>query len=292
MDEAGMFFSPSLRVLHMRNLTLGTIIVVGGLLAAIPFRRDAVHPESSDPNALATGPTSAPFAIATSAPLNPPWDTEPSLAGQPESASDRSQSNGWPNQYLPDPPSQGFAAPARSEAFAATGPDAIPSHQPARPRRDGRLPLTYNDLAVPLSNPHFPDQRFNALSGSPSNPLPRQSMPPIGKAEARVHGASPPSEAQVAAQSPATASANLASSPAVREESTPAQLASSAPESRMRPDTRQQVLRPPTMDLRSSPSPQEPSRTRSFRIPEVEMPAMPPAPSVMERQRHWIRQPD
>ena len=287
-----MFFSPSLRVLHMRNLTLGTIIVVGGLLAAIPFRRDAVHPESSDPNALATGPTSAPFAIATSAPLNPPWDTEPSLAGQPESASGRSQSNGWPNQYLPDPPSQGFAAPARSEAFAATGPDAIPSHQPARPRRDGRLPLTYNDLAVPLSNPHFPDQRFNALSGSPSNPLPRQSMPPIGKAEARVHGASPPSEAQVAAQSPATASANLASSPAVREESTPAQLASSAPESRMRPDTRQQVLRPPTMDLRSSPSPQEPSRTRSFRIPEVEMPAMPPAPSVMERQRHWIRQPD
>jgi hypothetical protein len=287
-----MFFSPSLRVLHMRNLTLGTIIVVGGLLAAIPFRRDAVHPESSDPNALATGPTSAPFAIATSAPLNPPWDTEPSLAGQPESVSGRSQSNGWPNQYLPDPPSQGFAAPARSEAFAATGPDAIPSHQPARPRRDGRLPLTYNDLAVPLSNPHFPDQRFNALSGSPSNPLPRQSMPPIGKAEARVHGASPPSKAQVAAQSPATASANLASSPVVREESTPAQLASSAPESRTRTDTRQQVLRPPTMDLRSSPSPQEPSRTRSFRIPEVEMPAMPPAPSVMERQRHWIRQPD
>lgn len=282
----------------MRNLTLGTIIVVVGLLAAIPFRRDAVHPESSDPNVLATGPTLAPFAIATSDPLSPPWDSEPSVV----STSNRSQSTDWPDHRAPDPPSQGFAAPSRSESFASTGPNAIPSHQPVRPRRGKQLPLTYNDLAVPLSNPHFMDQRFNAIAGSPSNPVPRQSMPPIGKAEARVHEPSRTGQEQATPQFAMTNPGNVAVSPGVREESTPAQLASSNPEprkelprreaSRTRVDSRQQVLRPPSIDLQSRPSTSESTRTRSFRIPEVEMPAMPPAPSVMERQRHWIRQPE
>ncbi|WDQ15733.1 hypothetical protein [Rhodopirellula sp. P2] len=297
----------------MRNLTLGTIIVVGGLLAAIPFRRDAVHPESSDPNALATGPTSAPFAIATSDPLTPPWDSGTTGAGQAASFSAQTHSTGWPNHRAPDPPSQGYAAPSRADDFVSTGPGAIPTEQAARSRRDSRLPLTYDDLAVPLSSPHFPDERYNALAGSPSNPLPRQrSMPPIGKAEARVQGSvssgsvssgsvssgsvssGPLSSGggQIAARPTTSASANLASNPDLREESTPAQLASSVPGSQLRPDARQQVLRPPTVDLQRQPPPQESTRSRSFRIPEVEMPAMPAAPSVMERQRHWIRQPE
>ncbi|MEP1646465.1 hypothetical protein [Rhodopirellula bahusiensis] len=276
----------------MRNLTLGTIIVVGGLLAAIPFRRDAVHPESSDPNALATGPTTAPFAIATSDPLSPPWDTESYVAGQVASCSSPSQATGWPNHRGPDPPSQGYAAPSQSAAFAATGPNAIPPQQPARPRRDGRLPLTYNDLAVPLSNPHFPDRRFNALSSSPSNPLARQSVPPVGMAEARVQGTSSANQSHVAADQRVATTSTSASAPAAREESTPAQLASSGPASQAIPDAQRQVLRPPTLDLHSQNASQQPTRSRSFKIPEVEMPAMPPAPSVMERQRHWIRQPE
>ncbi|WP_047814190.1 hypothetical protein [Rhodopirellula islandica] len=281
----------------MRNLTLGTIIVVGGLLAAIPFRRDAVHPESSDPNALATGPTSAPFAIATSDPLTPPWDSGTSGAGQAATFSAQAQTTGWPNHRAPDPPRQGHAAPSRADDFASTGPGVIPTEQAARSRRDSRLPLTYDDLAVPLSSPHFPDQRYNALAGSPSNPL-----PPIGKAEVRVQGsvssgsvASGPvslGSGQVAARPPTSAPANLASNPDVREESTPAQLASSVPGSQVRPDARQQVLRPPTVDLQRQLPSQGSTRSRSFQIPEVAMPAMPAAPSVMERQRHWIRQPD
>jgi hypothetical protein len=284
----------------MRNLTLGTIIVVGGLLAAIPFRRDAVHPEASDPDALATGPTSAPFAIATADPLTPPWGAESSVGGpsagqsvggQSVSFGSQSPAVTWPDHRVADPPSRGQAAPSPSDAFASTGPDAIPSQQPARPRRNGRLPLTYNDLAVPLSNPHFPDQRFNALSGSPSNPMSQQPVPPVGMAEARVQGTSWANQSSGASRSAST-SANLASNPGVGEESTPAKLASSVPGPQVRPDARQQVLRPPTLDLHNQPASQEPARSRSFQIPEVEMPKMPPAPSVMERQRHWIRQPD
>ncbi|MFG0267739.1 MAG: hypothetical protein ACF8AM_21700 [Rhodopirellula sp. JB055] len=285
----------------MRNLTLGTIIVVGGLLAAIPFRRDAVHPEASDPDALATGPTSAPFAIATADPLTPPWGTEPSVVGQTASVASQSSAVSWPDHRVSDLPSQGHAAPSPSDAFASTGPDAIPSQQPARPRRNMRVPLTYSDLAVPLSNPHFPDQRFNALSGSPSNPVSQGSVPPVGMAEARVQGVrvqgahlqgtSPANQSNGSSRS-GPESANLASNSGVREESTPAQLASSVPGSQVRPDARQQVLRPPTLDLNSQPASQEPARTRAFQIPEVEMPAMPPAPSVLERQRHWIRQPE
>ncbi|MCC9655623.1 hypothetical protein [Rhodopirellula halodulae] len=284
----------------MRNLTLGTIIVVGGLLAAIPFRRDAVHPEASDPNALATGPTSASFGFATADQTDLPWQQAASQSPHAPTTA-QTASGGWPEHMQPDPMAEGTAAPSRSQAFAQPSASTIPSHQAARPRRDTRLPLTYDDLAVPLSNPHFPDQRFNALAGSTSNPMQPSASPQIGMAEARVNG---PGTSPANRPAPGTSQlgmterelsanefARRVENQIAREDVTPAKLTSSThsgPSTSSQP--RQQVLRPPTVDLHRQA--EQATAPRSFRFPEVAMPEMPPAPSVMERQRHWIRQPD
>ena len=69
MDEAGNLLSLSfplgdqvkpptqLRVLPLRNLTIGVLILVGGTLAALPFRRYVPIPDPSSVPKEATGPT-------------------------------------------------------------------------------------------------------------------------------------------------------------------------------------------------------------------------------------------
>lgn len=235
----------------MRNLTLGTIIVAGGLLAAIPFRRDAATSDTTPQNTLATGPTSMPFATPTTDPLIPPWQNQ-TRPGPPALASATQQLAAHTGTNQQVPMHRGAGPPTGFNEFADAPTKSIPTQRAPRMRRDTQLPLTYDDLAVPLSNPHFPDRRYNALAEQPREPVRTQSHDPT-----RTVRNQPPTR---------------------EDETTRARLASSTPTLPQRQDNA--PLRP------------DPDSHRSFRIPDVSMPAAPPPPSVMERQRHWIKQPD
>jgi len=109
----------------LRNLTLGTLIVVGGTLAALPFRRSQpIEPQ------IPAVPTIAPAF--------------PTLQGM--LVDDREPKPEWIDRIIPE---------------VRTPPAAW--HQP----RELSAPLTYEDLAVPISKPLLIEQRFNATAPVP-----------------------------------------------------------------------------------------------------------------------------
>ena len=155
----------------MRNLTLGALIVAGGLLAALPFRRVSVPPSADDPNRLATGPTSS--LTISSEPAWPQVAMESSAEASPELSPEASPGpsfvGGRPgagNSVADRPAGIGMVGNAPSQPYVADRmwPQAIPSAAKTRARRSPMLPLTFEDLAVPLETPHYTDQRFDAVA--------------------------------------------------------------------------------------------------------------------------------
>ncbi len=145
MDEAGgtprpssirsakaIFRSFQLRARPLRNLSLGVLIVCGGTLAALPFRRYQSIPDASNSPTQVTGPA---HSVLKASELAPETNAEqlPSLAEMDRLIS----------------PHDAF--------YRSASP-------PPRRRQHVDIPLTYDDLAVPLDQPKPIRERFNATT--------------------------------------------------------------------------------------------------------------------------------
>ncbi len=126
----------------MRTLTLGVLIVSGGTLAALPFRKYQAIPDASAAPAQVTGPT--------------------------QSALDQSDTSVLVTNDSPakEPPNQ-----TTEERFVALDTAVLvsnlPPWQPNTPSptpRSSDIPLTYDDLAFPIEPPPPIAQRFNATA--------------------------------------------------------------------------------------------------------------------------------
>ncbi len=113
----------------MRTLTLGVLIVSGGILASLPFRRYQSIPDASTGPVQATGPTQSAM-------------TDTSL------------------KMLVDSPADSSV----EEAPLAEIPIWSPPQPP--PRRSVSSPLTYEDLLVPIDRPGEVEQRFSATASA------------------------------------------------------------------------------------------------------------------------------
>ncbi|EMI56457.1 hypothetical protein [Rhodopirellula sallentina] len=137
----------------MRNLTIGALIIIGGTVAALPFRRASTDEASTDGDSvLATGPSDGLTASDESVPFEQLWVAPE----QPYAAA--------PYQNSPTRSTPGAPSSLASQVRSADVPQGIPSNAVARPRRDLTIPLTYDDLAVPLHTPLYEDGRYDALA--------------------------------------------------------------------------------------------------------------------------------
>lgn len=136
----------------MRTLTLGVLIVSGGTLAALPFRRYQENPDASNEPVQVTGPSESILDV-------------PALV----------IGNGPPTP-------SGFAASDLSlDALASEAPTWQGNRFPAgrdkvirADRRQIDIPLTYEDLAAPLDEPFAMQQRFSATVSSREKQLQRE----------------------------------------------------------------------------------------------------------------------
>ncbi len=246
----------------MRSLTIGAVIVCGGTIAALPFRRASVDPA---PHTASHSPVSdfeSELAVtndnATYDPSYDPWYVDPHANGSVRESRTRSST-------------------AMSLASQAQSPETmrgIPSDAQPRPRRDLRLPLTYDDLAVPLTATQFSDGRFDALASRQTSPQQPRSNPMV--ADSRQY-----ESMRVAADDQPNAVAKLP----------PWQMADDLPQSIL-----QKTSRPSTSstssETASSGAPQPSAvvgRLASDSRPNQTEVVTEPAPA---RQRYWIRQPD
>lgn len=213
----------------MRTLTLGVLIVSGGTLAALPFRRYQVIQDASAVPTQVTGPSQS--ALRS----NPPEDSGSEI------------------QQLP--------SIAEVETLMDLSPEAPSFGNVGRPapRRHVDIPLTFDDLAVPIDQPKPVQDRFNATAAvqqrQPADSINGlvmpsiESLPPMQQQEfQRVREATLPASKQTGA----TAAGRLASTPS----SSGASLLDSTPH-----------FSNPNLS-NSTASPQE------------------------DRERFWIRQPD
>ena len=110
----------------MRNLTLGLLIVASGTLAALPFRRT----QSVDP------------PIPETSPLDPVSLSNPAFPSPIGMLVDQSEPQAeWLDRLVPEP--------------RETPP-------PWQNQRELSAPLTYEELAVPITRPEKIEQRFSA----------------------------------------------------------------------------------------------------------------------------------
>lgn len=258
MDEAGTISSTSYRVPYVRNLTIGALVLLGGTVAALPFRRtDDPESDLRSPE-FATGPSSAiqagrelvDFSAAEFVPSNADRMRPPLVT--PET------SRGLPHR------------PTEAASVAASTPRMIASNVDAQARRDIRLPLTYQDLAVPVQDPTYIQQRFGALasqSDSASQPAPQAK---------RI--AQPVSQD---AFQPLVVRQQIQT-----EGPTPWQVASNEPVSILQ-DAPQLDIAPVRPTVPSTQQPLVPGRLASDRHA-----TRPTGTANDSRTRHWIRQPD
>lgn len=116
----------------MRTLTLGVLIVAGGTLAALPFRRYRTIQDASTEPVQATGPTQSAMEQTD---LRMLVDSSPSTFPASATAIDHALTSKPPSWSAPAPPTR---------------------------RRTASMPLTYEDLAVPIDQPASVQQRFSA----------------------------------------------------------------------------------------------------------------------------------
>ncbi len=143
MDEAG-FIPSSSESFPLRNITLGVLIVTGGALAALPFRRLQIDSDASMGPREATGPTQSALDL-------------PSLGSLAASDIERT-----PDEVpLPD------TLPVwRSDARART----------TNRRMDA--PLSFDDLMVPITDPEPIRRRFSATTSETDRRVVLE-MPPL-----------------------------------------------------------------------------------------------------------------
>lgn len=241
----------------MRNLILGTLIVIGGIIAALPFRR---APEQNRPDAaefsLATGPPGLFTANADSV-LVDDWFTD----SRPDLTQDAVHSQAGVPLSL-------ASAMQSSEALRGIPSDAI-----SRPRRDLKLPLTYEDLAVPLATPLYGDGRFDALASRQEaarhQELQRSTTRSVAAMEASPGFESLPVEHIDHAETP--------------HRRAPWEMARDLPQS---------ILESPAKPPGSEPAPLSPSVQGRLASDAQNRKEVTTAAREPERQRHWIRQPD
>lgn len=263
--------------LSVRISTLGILILMAALLAALPFRRSRTNGPDAD-DRLATGPTT-PWTVDPSA---TPWGSENPPATSTPAVT--------PVARMPLPSSVDFAT-------GSDHPTSIATDGRGRPRRDIRAPLTFEDLSVPESSPHYRDQRFGAVavpvgaSVAPqriaeSGPRFDIFMPPTG---ASMEGG-PMGPGMTGSETAGTSSAwavdfNQPASVLQSDGSSLGRVVAAAV--------------PPT-GMPSNEMPSHPSTSdRTLSVPTesvADRPAPPLGPAATvsgpPRERHWIRQPD
>lgn len=272
MDEAGSGVTPQLSFWlgwnalsllpapspPLRNLTLGVLIVSGGTLASLPFRRYPTGDASMVPPAV-TGPAQS--------------ELDPSV----------------------------LSAPIEADPAVFASLDSLPSWvPPSVPPRSRQLdiPLTYEDLAMPIDQPAVIENRFNATARvyqkqNPQNHASPLLMPEMDSLAMQQEGSNP-------MFSPSTNS-NVASNQPVYGALGPGATSPNA----MAPNVSGSVTMGPSMaQLGPAAQPQasdrrsgtaggflassQPSQPTFQPLPE---PTVQPEPTQPARQHHWIRQP-
>lgn len=145
---AAIFAHSSSGPVPLRTLTLGVLIVSGGTLAALPFRRYQATPDSSTTPVHVTGPTHSALQMGATSPVSdasfaPPQMAEAILPGS--ILATHAETPG-----------------VREEQQHSSSPDCITSLANAQPSHGG--PLTYEDLVLPIEMPDIVQQRFNATA--------------------------------------------------------------------------------------------------------------------------------
>lgn len=271
-DEAGFLFSaPACESPAVRSLTIGALIVCGGTLAALPFRRDSVDPAPEDhPPRLVTN-LSSELAISNDAVTYDPWFVDPQSSQRAEELRRQTTSAlSLASRAQPVEPDRGIGSDAKE-----------------RPRRDLHLPLTYDDLAVPLTSTHFNDGRFDALvrqqptddrsqaTNVPSAGRRYESMPVAVSSQHESTANRPPWEmARDLPQSILQESSPLSQTPTHSAQPSAAAAALASPQA-----TPPQASLPREVVGRLASD----SQTHDQQFDREPEPA---------RQRHWIRQPD
>jgi hypothetical protein len=146
-SAAAIFRSIQLRAIPLRTLTLGVLIVSGGTLAALPFRRYQAIPDASSAPLQVTGPSQ-------SALDSPQLDSVE--AGSPP--------GGAAGEKVVD-----------SGLLVATSRQWTEPVVPRAPRQID-IPLTYEDLALPIDQPSAIQQRFNATARAREKQLERKRI--------------------------------------------------------------------------------------------------------------------
>jgi hypothetical protein len=235
----------------LRTLTLGVLIVSTGTLAALPFRRYQAIPDASAAPAQVTGPAQSALDRPVSPSTTETGDLDPSPAGSLSVAAvDASLASiGLPLSQFPVPNSGVQDAPDPTSADPPPGS----SQAHVRPRHNGDVPLTYEDLAMPICDPQVIQRRFNATRRSRESKLQRE----------RVAGLLMPAMESLA----------------VSQQEEIRRVAEAAS-----PDP---ITTPEEVDSKASASlASAASTTREENLERL------PASQPQQRQRHWIRQPN
>ncbi len=136
---------------QLRTLTLGVLIVSGGMLAALPFRRYQAIPDASSAPAQVTGPMQSVLESHQPAAL---------------AIIDRSGS--------------GTAETNCGDFLLATPLDRTGGHRQNvaldRSPRRANIPLTFEDLQMPIAQPDLIKERFNATAPIRAERLDQERM--------------------------------------------------------------------------------------------------------------------
>ncbi len=261
----------------LRTLTLGVLIVSGGTLAALPFRRYQAIPDSSTSPVHVTGPTHSALqidqldAIAGDAFL-PPQITDAMLPGSILATHASAVGASGPQTQTRPPASQETTLASRKRRFD--------------------VPLTYEDLLLPIEIPGIVQERFNATAAVQSIQMEKKRM--ANKSQPRM-------ETIVATEKQTldetTDSVFASSTPNVGKPRIVQPGSASA--SDMYPRVAQPNLAPPETTagtLASTPvtpaasSNADPLDATAI-LPVLGSHNQPPSIASQTQQRHWIRQP-
>jgi hypothetical protein len=154
-------FSFQLRALStLRNLTLGVLIVTGGTLAALPFRRSPAIPDAS--THFTESPTQATGTLDSAldstaklaAEFASPHTTPVHVAGSRGSQLSRSSAKHLSGQEIP-----GF-----NEFIREQSPAEASDYVMTDRRASAIKPLTYEDLMAPIARPESIKDRYQAIA--------------------------------------------------------------------------------------------------------------------------------
>ena len=257
----------------LRTLTLGVLIVSGGTLAALPFRRYQAIPDASNSPVHVTGPTNSALRMGqvdalTHDTFHPPQITDALLPGSILASHSTADETTPPEAHAQPPADQASTLPSR--------------------KRRPDVPLTYEDLVLNIEIPEVVQDRFNATAAVQS----------IQKEKERLANQRPPRmETMVENQSPSvTGDAAFASSPTVGE--TRILQPGSRPASDLQAGITQpnRVVRETAAGSLASALTPTVDSTKEQQGASVTLPVLDgqnqlPSHVSQPRQRHWIRQP-